>query len=164
MRNFEIIKISDIVAFGNEMRAILKTNLNWSTQLRNSVVLHPAKKSASGISIKLEVGGTGVDKSGNSLVGMARAYEYGSGIHGKRKKKYRIEAKNKPYLKFFWTRKNTEFRGLSVMHPGVEPREYMKKSFDETMAKSAPDLAFKIRNNVKRELAMLIKEINSNVK
>lgn len=159
----KFVKISDLSRFGNHLARAIRRNLKWSKQLSKSVVLSKVKEGKNVSSISVSVGSVGTDKSGNALTGMARAYEYGSGLHATRKgrKKYTIEAKNKPYLKFFWKKKNKIFRGLSVQHPGVEQREYIKKSFEEVRKKATDELSLSIRNNVAREISLIIREVNN---
>jgi len=55
----------------------------------------------------------------------ARAYEFGSGIHGPTGQTYSIDAKNFPNLVFFWEKADKWFIGPHVDHPGVAARPYL---------------------------------------
>jgi hypothetical protein len=62
-----------------------------------------------------------------------------------------IEAKNVPYLKFFWKKKGVWFRGRSVNHPGsrIPARPYLRPALVdslpviEDLIKAAIDRAYK---------------------
>lgn len=60
----------------------------------------------------------------------ARAFDKGSGLHGELGSKYIIRAKNVPYLKFFWVKRNTWFKGKYVWHPGVRGTGYVQEAKD----------------------------------
>lgn len=66
----------------------------------------------------------------------ARAFDTGSGIHGKFKSMYAIPgAKGGKMLSFFWTSQGRWVRTRFVAHPGVAGTGYMKKSKDEARPK-----------------------------
>ena len=158
---FKIASVSDITKLGDSLAKSIRTNLQWSKQLRNSVVLSTATERDGRLNINIEVGGKGLDKSGNPLSGMARAYEYGSGIHGENGMTYPIEPKNKPNLIFFWKREGKLFKGRHVDHPGVAPREYLQKSINSTLPKATEELALNIRTNIVNSLNIEIREMNN---
>ena len=78
---------------------------------------------------------------------MAAAFEYGSGIHGKEGKTYKIEPDEKDFLAFEWDKVDSsssrggKFRGVSkrtgkaifsfVDHPGVRERPYIRPTIND---------------------------------
>ena len=61
----------------------------------------------------------------------ARAFDKGSGIHGKTGSTYTIRAKNGKALSFYWEREQVNFVGQSVQHPGVAGVGYTQKAIKE---------------------------------
>ena len=62
----------------------------------------------------------------------AAAFEFGSGLHGRKHEKYPIVAHNPPpNLVFFWKRKGRWFVGPSVNHPGVKAEPALKPALEE---------------------------------
>lgn len=82
----------------------------------------------------------------------ARAYEYGSGVHGKSGDKYPIAPKNSPSMVFWWKppfgdltggklpwiflKSKDPLEGLiafdrAIMHPGVKARPYLRPAFEK---------------------------------
>ena len=175
----KLVKISDITQLADSLARSLRANLRWSSQLRKSVGVGKAVESADTVSIKIQIG-VGTDHQGKPLVGMARAYEFGSGIHATRGKvgKYIIApiSPNKR-LEFVWAKATPPYkrgpkmagRGYKagtlsffyVEHPGVRQREYIQKSKQSILPKAIPELAAKIRQNVKNELSLAIKGIKT---
>lgn len=157
-RKVRLVKISDITQFANTLARSIRSNLSWSTKLRGAVKLHPAKESADGATINITIG-----EGNKSLAGMARAFDTGSGLHGKYKKKYIIQSKSGKLLAFQAT---NDFSGrlirvAKVQHPGVEGKGYIKKSIDATRKKATEELALRVRKNLVDELRLTLKEINS---
>ena len=165
VHRWKIASISDITKFGDSFAKSIRTNLQWSKQLRNSVVLSTATERDGRLNINIEVGGKGLDKSGRPLSGMARAYEYGSGVYAKGGRgNYPIVAfdtskKTYPFLHFPW--KGKHFKGLITWHPGVAPREYLQKSINSTLPKATEELALNIRTNIVNSLNIEIREMNN---
>ena len=159
----KIVTISSITKFGNSLARSIRSRLKWSKQLRNSVVLHPAKDSADGATIKISVGENKLDKSGMPLSGMARAYEYGSGLHRTRgiKQRYIIQARKKRNLYFVSPGYTTPFIGKQVLHPGVEARPYMVPAIQEIRGRATAELALDIKKNIINEMNVAIKEIRN---
>jgi len=158
----KLVKISDITKFGNSLAQSIRANLNWSKQLRKSVILEKAKDSNGQVSISISVGAKGADKSGNPLTGMALAYEFGSGIHRTRgvPQRYSIRPRLKNNLYFISPGYKTPFIGKHVLHPGVAQREFINKSRQAIQARATDELRLAIRKNIIGELNLVIKEIN----
>lgn len=159
-----IVKISDISKFGNSLARSIRSNLSWSKQLRGAVKLHVPKNNGGDVSITITVGEGKVDKSGMPLVGMARAYEFGSGLHGKRARKYVIPPRLKKYLMFSSTEGGKGLHGgvikvKKVMHPGVQPREYIQKSINSVRQRAVDDLKISIRKNVIKDLKLTLRKL-----
>lgn len=159
-----IVKPSNIVDFADSLARSIRANYRWSEQLRNSVVLGKPSERNGNLSIMIIVG-AGTDKSKNSLSGMARAYEYGSGIHATRGKRgtYIIESKTGGALAFKWDKGAKNIKALTrslfshkasgtygkylgrasdgrlmfawVDHPGVKKRGDIQKSIDNISSK-----------------------------
>jgi hypothetical protein len=157
-----LVTIGDITTFGNRLRQSIISNLQWSTKLRNSVTLERGETDGTVTSISITVGARGVDESGNPLTGMAAAYEYGSGLHRTKglAAKYKISARKAPYLFFVSPGYTSPFIGKSVMHPGVEQREYLRKSYEAIRARATDELRQSVRRNIIDSLNITIKEIN----
>lgn len=172
-----LVKISDITQLADSLAKSLRANLRWSTQLRKSVKIGKAKEIGDTVSINIQIG-VGTDRQGKPLTGMARAYEFGSGIHATRGRRgtYIIRPVNKKRLAFAWPKATPPFRRgkklagqlpdgklsfFYVEHPGVEQREYIEKSKQSILPKVIPELAIRIRQNVKNELKLAIKGIKS---
>lgn len=166
----KLVPISTISKFGDALARSLRANLQWSKQLRNSVRLERVKTSGTITSVSVSVG-AGKDKSGNPLGGMARAYEFGSGVHGKLNQKYLIKPKYKRALWFYMENPNDKlpiYINLSgkigvvlpfVRHPGVEPRPYFSKSLSTVIPRMTEELRVDIRKNIMAELKVKIRKI-----
>lgn len=81
----------------------------------------------------------------------ARAFDIGSGIHGKFRRKYIITPKRFPLLQF---RGTNQFAGkiirvASVEHPGVKGTGYVKKSVDESRQAIRAEIAKDVKNNLR---------------
>lgn len=159
----KIVPISSVVKFADALARSLRANLKWSTQLRKAVTVSKAVDSGGTISITVAVGENKKDKSGMPLSGMARAYEYGSGLHATRAiaRKYKIRPRLKKALAFSSTQSGG---GLIVrpfvMHPGVNARPYMEKSRQAIQARATAELALDIRKNLVQAMNVTIREIN----
>ena len=166
----KLAPISTIAKFGDALARSLRTNLQWSKQLRNSVRLGKVKNSGTITSVTVSVG-AGEDKSGNPLGGMARAYEYGSGLHGKLNRKYLIKPRYKRALWFYMENPNDKLPiyispsgkiGVVlpfVKHPGVAPRPYFSKSLASVIPRMTEELRVDIRKNIMEELKVAIRKI-----
>jgi len=163
----KIVPISSVVKFADALARSLRANLKWSTQLRKAVTVSKAVDSGGTVSITVAVGEGKKDKSGMPLSGMARAYEYGSGLHATRAiaRRYRIDPRLKPTLAFSSTQGGKGHRGgiivrPFVMHPGVNARPYMAKSVQAIRARATAELALDIRKNLVQAMNVTIREIN----
>lgn len=82
----------------------------------------------------------------------ARAFDTGSGLHGKKKRaKYVISPRNFPYLQFMGT---NEFAGRvirvkKVLHPGVRGVGYTKKAIDEVRPAIRKELSKDVVDNLR---------------
>lgn len=171
-RKSKIVKISDIVKFGDSLAKSLRANLRWSKKLRGQVKLHKATEGGDSLSLKITIA-----EGNEDLAGMARAFAFGSGIHATRGRKgaYNISPKNKKALWFPYptskifpkavTYKKDGVLGIttkSVNHPGVESKNYIQKSIDSTMAKATDELKVAIRRNLVDELRLTLREVSKN--
>lgn len=159
-----LVKISDISKFGDSLARSIRANLIWSKQLRGAVKLHTPKSNGDNVSITITVGEGKTDKSGMPLVGMARTYEFGSGIHGKRGRKYIITPRLRQHLMFRATGGGDNISGRvikvkQVLHPGVQKREYIQKSINSVRRRAVEDLKVSIRKNIVSELKLTLKNI-----
>ena len=144
------------------------SRLVWSKKLRKAVKLHTAKDSHGEVSIQVTVG-----EGNKDLGGMAKAFEYGSGLHrpggGSR---YIILPKHKRALWFYLNNpypnvtlyeKPSGEIGITtqkVLHPGVAARPFVAPAVTEAYKNAAPKLALEIRKNATEYLNTLVKEIN----
>lgn len=163
----KIVKISDITQFANTLARSIRANLKWSKKLRGQVKMGRGVTNGDTTSIAVTIAEGNID-----LAGMARAFAFGSGIHASRGRrgKYLISPKNKKALWFPYPSpkvlpgtvtfiKDGQF-GITtkyVMHPGVESKDYIRKSVEATLAKAVPELKLAIRKNLIDELRISIK-------
>lgn len=169
----KLVTISNISQFGNHLARAVRRQLQWSNQLQKSVVLEKAKEGRDVVSITVSVGKKGKDKSGMPLSGMARAYEYGSGIHSTRGSagKYVITPRLKQALWFYMDNPNPNIPlyekdgqiGVTlprVMHPGVAARPFLRPAVQEVRARATKELALSIKKNLIQELNVQVRKIN----
>ncbi len=173
----KVVMITDVIQFTNTLaKSIRARYASWSGQLGKSVVNHPATDRNGKVSGFITIGEGMVDKSGNPLSGMARAYEYGSGIHSPtNRRKYIISPKNGYRLAFAWPKASPPFRRgrklagtasggrlsfFYVEHPGVAKRGDIQKAIDATLPKASDDLRLAIRKNMVDIINVTISEIN----
>lgn len=162
-----IVKIADITQFANFMLRSIRTRLKWSSKLRGAVRLGKAVDKNGVVSIAITVGEGDKDKAG-----MARAYEYGSGIHGRVGRTYKIKRKNARALWFPFPSprvypgtmtfiKNGQF-GITVSevdHPGVSPRPFIAPAREEAIRRALPELKVAIRRNLVDNLKTTLKQV-----
>jgi hypothetical protein len=103
-------------------------DVNAPKEIASAFSVDSPKQNGSTYSIDVEVA---------DPVGIASAYEWGSGIHStkKEKKKYPIKAKSaNGELHFFWKERGKWFKGFELPfgHPGVEKRPYLVPTIEET--------------------------------
>lgn len=106
----------------------------------------------------------------------ARAYEYGSGIHGKTGEKYPIAPKNAPMMIFWWKPPMGDITGGSlpwlftidgsegligfrypISHPGVEAKPYLRPA----LIKHLESIRGRLLNTLKVEIGFGFKEPES---
>lgn len=162
--------IKDLSQLGDALGRSLRTNLRWSTKLRNAVKVGKAVESGDVTSIEVTVG------AGNpNLTGMARAFESGSGLHGKFLRRYKIPGR--PYLAFFGTngygnaygafnpvtRRGVGSKNIvvvkEVMHPGVKAKPYVSKSLQAILPRMVEDLRVSVARQVKDNILITLREI-----
>lgn len=90
---------------------------------------------------------------GGKRAPFARAFDIGSGIHGKYATPYTIRAKNGKVLSFYWEREQVNFVGQSVQHPGVKGVGYTQKAIKEVRQKIREEL----KKDVGNELRLYLK-------
>lgn len=170
-KKLNLVKISSFTKFADSLARSLRANLSWSKKLRNAVTLHRATEQNGVVTAYVTVG-----EKNSDIAGMARAYEHGSGLHGKNRRKYLIQGR--PYLAFFGTnghgnaysaynpttRKGVGSKNIvvtrQVMHPGVEARPYLGKSITSTLKKATPELAVEIERSIVEHLRMSLKDLS----
>jgi hypothetical protein len=103
----------------------------WATEITNKAkanlgdkvrLIHVQSKTKSVRNGVVEIEVTGSNKTSNrwGIVNVARAYEQGSGIHGRRKRTYVIKPRSKGLLVFYWQKLNMHVALPRVNHPGVQ--------------------------------------------
>lgn len=174
MTSNKIVKKSDIIRYADRLATAIRKNLSWSRKLKGTVIVENPKETANGISISISVGKYALDPRGMPLSGMARAFEYGSGVHATRgrKGKYLIKPINGKRLAFAWPKASPPFiRGRKlagqlpdgrlsffyVEHPGVSPKPFIKPARISVVESSRKELTLSIRNNIKNELGIIIR-------
>lgn len=95
----------------------------------------------------------GIDMNPETGAPFARAFDIGSGLHGKKRRKYQISGN--PLLTFAGTNDfaGTVIRVHKVKHPGVRGTGYTKKAVDE----ARPDIRKTIAQDVKNNLRLYLK-------
>ena len=112
-----------------------RSRASWSIKIHNAIKVGEVKEVGGKVFGYIEVGGTALNEHGQpvNVAEMARAFEYGSGLHATRgeRGKYIITPKGypsgKPNLVFEGT---NEWEGQIihtplVHHPGVKPRPFL---------------------------------------
>lgn len=99
----------------------------------------------------------------------AAAQEFGSGLHSTRgpKAKYPIVPRNKKFLAFHWEKANDSIPRLpdgrvmlmSVMHPGIESRPYIKPAVTELRRTLRGEVDTDIRESIKVSMAEAFKGV-----
>lgn len=164
----KLVTIRDVTKFGNFLARSIRARLTWSSKLRKAVKLHTAKDSGGSVSIEVTIG-----EGDENLTGMARAFEYGSGLHRRGGgSKYPIVPRVKKALWFYL---DNPYPGAviyekpgggigittqKVMHPGVAPRPFIAPAITEAYKQAAPELALDIKRNVAEYLNVVVREIN----
>ena len=166
MAGRKLVSVSSIAKFADSLARSLRANLQWSKQLRKAVRVSKVTDSGGMMTVTVSVGESATDKSGMPLSGMARAYEYGSGLHATRgiRQKYRISPRLKKLLSFSSTLGKDSGKMIAVpkvMHPGVNARPYLAKSKQAILKRSTAELALDIKTNLIGEMNLRIREINS---
>lgn len=167
-RKLQVVKISDITKFGNSLARSIRARLRWSKKLRDKVRLGKATQSGDSTSIEITIA-----EGDKNLSGMARAFAFGSGIHATRgaRRKYLISPSNKKALWFPYpeskmykgvvTYVNNGVLGIttkSVMHPGVESKDYIQKAIDATLSRATDELKVAIKRNLVDELRLTLRD------
>ncbi len=156
-----LVKTSDMMKFANKFAQSIRGSLTWSRKLRGSVKLSAVKDEAGMLVAEITVGGN--DKN---LQGMARAFEFGSGVHAGKRVRYKIEPKTKKALSFSSTIGGQGHFGgriarAFVMHPGVNARPFMAKARKTAYKIAKAELTVDIRKNLVDAFNVTIREINN---
>lgn len=137
--------------------------LEAATTLRDKVVeLAPYQKIKDSVYISRISGKSGKAETRNITVAInmnpetggapfARAFDSGSGLHGKFKQKYPILPKRFSYLQFVGTNKFTGkiVRSKGVMHPGVKGTEYVDRAIKAVRPEIRKDLKESVGNKLR---------------
>lgn len=166
----KIVKISDMTKLADTLARSILANYAWSKKLRNAVKVGRAVQGKDTTQISIQIAPGNPD-----LQAMALAFERGSGLHGKRKRKYLITGK--PWMAFFGTNgygntygafSPTTRKGVGektvvvtkqVMHPGVRKRGDIEKSIQTTLPKASDELKLSIRRNLVNGMKIMLKGI-----
>lgn len=150
--------------------------LEAATALRDKVVEYaPYQKIKENVYISRISGKSGKTETRNITVAInmkeetggapfARAFDIGSGLHGKFRAKYPIPPKRFPYLQFIGTNKfaGKIVRSKGVMHPGVKGTNYIDRAIKDARPEIRADLAKsvgkKLRLYLRKEFTELGKE------
>ncbi len=165
-RPVKIVKISEVTKFADSLAKSIRGNLQWSRKLRKAVKVHRVIGSGDELSVVITVG-----EGNKDLAGMARAFEYGSGLHARNglARKYKISPVSKRALWFPYPQSKV-WKGVKyykggittqmVMHPGVEARPFIGKSITSTLKKSSEELAVGIKRNLVDYLKLELKDLS----
>ena len=148
--NFDGMFLKLITEEANNIAEAARKNASWSTRIPNAISVGTAEIIGDGkYSIAVIVDAT-PDKDWKNpnpnSAPEAVAFEYGSGIHGKKGQTYIIKPINAPVLAFDWPGHDPDFPmgkkfvGISdttgkflfnyVDHPGVAARPFLKPAID----------------------------------
>lgn len=172
----EIVKISDIVKFGNVLAQSIRASLRGVTKkLGGSGMVKLTKgQSRNGLaSISIVIGEGKKDPNSPTqpISGMIRAIEFGA-------KPHIISPRRGTRLAFMWDKATPPFkRGRKmagqlpdgrlsfffVEHPGMKGRHPIATSIRRTRGKATQELAKSIRMNIQDMLSITIREINRKV-
>jgi hypothetical protein len=157
-----LVNSSDLVKFANSLARSVRSRLAWSTKLRGQVRVSAPDTKGGSSTISVTVA-AGKNQRGNDLQGMARAFELGSGIHGKKRRKYKISPYRKPYLMFPsrhapYTTLGRIIRVSEVWHPGVKARPFLQPAIDATKKKAIKELGISIRKNARKTLSVNLRD------
>ncbi len=134
----------------NKVAQSAREKASWSTKISNAITVGEVKEQNGLIFGYIEVGGTATNEHGQpvNVAHMARAFEYGSGIHARRKGhrgigKYPITPHKIGGFLAFDLPETWEYSGYErylpdgravfkeVMHPGVEARPFLHPAVQE---------------------------------
>jgi hypothetical protein len=132
------IIIKDLTNQANRIAEKAKSNASWSQRIPDAISVGKAQKTSSGYEVTIKVD--------LKEAPHAAAFEYGSGEHGERGEKYRIEPIEKGALAFKWTPERIPWGSPKfikigrddrllfhfVDHPGVKAMPYLKPAIDES--------------------------------
>jgi len=134
-----------------------------ATALRDSLVEHaPYQKIKDNVYISKVSGKSGKTETRNITVAInmnpatggapfARAFDTGSGLHGKYKKKYAIVPINGRFLQFAGTNEyaGQTVRTKKVMHPGVKGTGYIDRAIKAARPEIRADLVKSVGNKLR---------------
>jgi hypothetical protein len=153
----KIYNVNELVRYADRLATAIRKNLGWSRKLKGTVIVEKPKETKGGVSISISVGKYALDPRGKSLSGMARAFEYGSGVHSTKRapETYPILPRNGGSLVFQGTHQwegqlvvVPPMGGGVVMHPGVAPRPFLHPAVEENKERIRELLGSNIRQYI----------------
>jgi hypothetical protein len=143
-----IIEAANLVARSARARA------GWSKEIRNAISVSEVREWQDGLGIYVRVD--------LSIAPMARAFEYGSGIHATRDTmspqqigpRGKILIMGNPLLSFPGT---NEFKGQTIItpvvrHPGVAPRPFLAPAIQENRDRIRKILSQAVRTSISKTI------------
>lgn len=138
-----------------------------ATSLRDALVKYaPYQKIKDSVYISRVSGKSGKAETRNITVAInmnpatggapfAKAFDTGSGLHGKYKKKYAIIPVHGKFLQFAGTKEfsGQTIRTKKVMHPGVKGTNYVSKAIKD----SRPEIRKELANSVGKNLRLYLR-------
>ena len=115
-----------------------RRNASWSGRIPKAIKVGKVRESDNSMSITISVD--------PKLAPHAGAFEKGSGIHGEKRRKYKIEPKpGKDFLAFLWpgappeaasrqSKTTGKYIFPSVDHPGVKAKPFLEPALDNSMS------------------------------
>ena len=139
---FEGRILKELTVQASKIAEKAKENASWSKSIPNAISVEKAEKTPTGYEIVIKV-----DASEDGPAPHAAAFEYGSGLHGEKGKKYTIPGM--PWLAIprerwpkFAPPPDVDPVVLgSVQHPGVKARPYLQPAIESTRAGFVTNIA-----------------------
>jgi hypothetical protein len=138
-----------------------KAKANLGDKVRLIQVQSKTRSVRNGV-VEIEV--TGSNKTSNrwGVVNVARAYEQGSGVHGRRRRTYVIKPRSKGLLVFYWQKLNMHVALPRVNHPGVQAvnngKGYIRPAVKSVRPKINRELKKMVGDEAKASIRKAIKK------
>lgn len=157
INNFNLIDDSTMVIAANRLYDAVVKYAPYDA-IRQAVYISrvEGKKTSRFITVSINMN----EKTGGAP--FARAFDIGSGLHGTRRRKYKILPKEgTPFLQFAGTNKfaGQIIRTKEVNHPGVRGVGYIKKAINE----ARPEIRQEVVKDVKENLRLYLRGQFSNL-